>query len=63
MRAYRPRQTTTGLYFDIYRVSEMTGRKLDLITVVPDFVWGKYESPFFTSFQLPAADLIDESEL
>lgn len=62
MPVYRPRQTSTGLYFESYRVSELTGRKLDLVTVVPSHVWGKHESPFFTSMQLPAKDLIDEKE-
>ena len=36
----------------------MTGRKLDLITVVPCYVWGKNEY----SLQVPAAELVDEKE-
>jgi hypothetical protein len=62
MRAYRPRPTAAGLYCDIYRVAEMTGRKLDVLTVVPDYVWGKPESPCYTSLQLPAKDLLDEHQ-
>ncbi len=62
MRVYRSRQTSTGLYFDAYHVSEMTGRKLDVITVVPAYVWEKPESPYFMSLELPAKDLIHEEE-
>ena len=40
----------------------MTGRKLELITVVPEHVWDKPNSPFYNSYQLPAADMIDEQQ-
>ena len=62
MRAFRVRQTSSGPYVESYRISEQTGRKLELVTVVPEYVWEQPKSPYFHSFQLPIKELIDEVE-
>jgi len=62
MRVYRLPSTSPAQCFEAFHVSEMTGRTLKLITVVPFHVWGQPKSPYFMSMQIPSEELIDEQE-
>ncbi len=56
----RTRMTSFGLYAELYRVSEMTGREgLKEVTVVPEYVW---ETPHSYALQLPIESLIPLNE-
>lgn len=62
MKVFKKRITDLGVYLSAYRISEMTGRELDRVTVVPEHVWENPRSPYFMSFELPASELITEEE-
>ena len=62
MTVYTKRATSTGDYFECYKVSEMTGRKLSLVTVVPFRYWDKPSSPYCEAYQIPISELISQEE-
>ncbi len=58
MRVLHRREVSGVIRVTAYRVSERNGRITESVTVIPEFVWEKYGSPFFISTQIPISELV-----